>query len=137
MTAGDVCHLHPDRAAAERCGALMGGAPDLVRLENHTARVYRVLWSLSDVAGGELRETGAPAGTASREAPRRRSELAGERPHKRPCGGARRLGAADGGRSLTVTWADVERAVSGRPGRRPRNGRVWDGDSPRAVTPLV
>ena len=51
VTAGDVCHLHPDRAAAERCGALMGGAPDLVRLENHTARVYRVLWSLSDVAG--------------------------------------------------------------------------------------
>ena len=32
VTAGDVCHLHPDRAAAERCGALMGGAPDLVRL---------------------------------------------------------------------------------------------------------
>ncbi len=56
VTAGDVCHLHPDRAAAERCGALMGGAPDLVRLEKHTARVYRVLWSLSDVAGGELRK---------------------------------------------------------------------------------
>ena len=33
VTAGDVCHLHPDRAAAERCGALMGGDPDLVRLE--------------------------------------------------------------------------------------------------------
>ena len=29
---------------------------DLVRLENHTARVYRVLWSLSDVDGGELRK---------------------------------------------------------------------------------
>ena len=127
VTAGDVCHLHPDRAAAERCGALMGGAPDLVRLEKHTARVYRVLWSLSDVAGGEL-ETGAPAGTATRKAPRRRSELAGERPHKRLCGGARRLGAADGGRSMTATRADVERAVSGRPGRGPRNGRVWDGD---------
>ena len=25
VTAGDVCHLHPARAAAERCGALMGG----------------------------------------------------------------------------------------------------------------
>ena len=56
VTAGDVCHLHPDRAAAERCGALMGGDPDLVRLEKHTARVYRVLWSLSDMAGGELRK---------------------------------------------------------------------------------
>ena len=86
---------------------------------------------------GRATETGAPAGTATREAPRRRSELAGERPHKRPCGGARRLGAADGGRSMTATRADVERAVSGRPGRGPRNGRVWDGDCPRAVTPLV
>ena len=61
VTAGDVCHLHPDRASAERCGALMGGDPDLVRLEKHTARVYRVLWSLSDVAGGELRKPAPPA----------------------------------------------------------------------------
>ena len=60
VTAGDVCHLHPDRASAERCGALMGGDPDLVRLEKHTARVYRVLWSLSDVAGGELRKPVPP-----------------------------------------------------------------------------
>ena len=29
---------------------------------------------------------------------------------------------------MTATRADVERAVSGRPGRGPRNGRVWDGD---------
>ena len=29
---------------------------------------------------------------------------------------------------MTATWADVERAVSGRPGRGPRNGRVWHGD---------
>ena len=36
VTAGDVCHLHPDRAAAERCGALMGGAPDLVRLDKRS-----------------------------------------------------------------------------------------------------
>lgn len=60
VTAGDVCHLHPDRAATERCGALMGGDPDLVRLEKHTARVYRVLWSLSDVAGGRLRKPAPP-----------------------------------------------------------------------------
>ena len=62
VTAGDVCYLHPDRAAAERCGALMGGDPDLVRLEKHTARVYRVLWSLSDMAGGELRKPAPPPG---------------------------------------------------------------------------
>jgi len=61
VTAGDVGHMHPDRASAERCGALMGGDPDLVRLEKHTARVYRVLWSLSDVAGGKLRKPVPPA----------------------------------------------------------------------------
>ena len=128
VTAGDVCHLHGDRAAAERCGALMGGAPDLVRLENHTARVYRVLWSLSDVAGGELRKPAPPPAPPPAKRPGAVRSWPGDRPHKRPCGGARRLGAADGGRSLTVTWADVERAVSGRSGRGPRNGRVWDGD---------
>ena len=32
---------------------------------------------------------------------------------------------------MTATRADVERAVSGRPGRGPRNGRVWD-DAVRA-----
>ena len=48
-------------------------------------------------------ETGTPAGTATSEATRHRSNLAGEPPHKRPCGGARRLGAADGGRSMTPT----------------------------------
>ena len=123
--------------AAERCGTLMGGAPDLVRLENQPSRVYPGAVVPFGRGRGRATETGAPAGTATREAPRRRSELAGERPHKRPCGGARRLGAADGGRSMTATRADVERAVSGRPGRGPRNGRVWDGDCPRAVTPLV
>ena len=53
---------------------------------------------------GRATETDAPAGTGTGEAPRRRSELAGERPHKRPCGGARRLGAADGGRSIVDPW---------------------------------
>ena len=28
LTAGDVCHLHEDRAAADRCGVLLGGEPD-------------------------------------------------------------------------------------------------------------
>ena len=55
VTRGDVCHLHADRESAERCGALLGGVPDLVRLENHTERVYRVVWSLSDASGGKLR----------------------------------------------------------------------------------
>ena len=26
MTLGDVCHVHADRAPAERCGVLLGGA---------------------------------------------------------------------------------------------------------------
>lgn len=32
LTRGDVCHLHEDRGEAERCGALLGGVPELVRL---------------------------------------------------------------------------------------------------------
>lgn len=32
-TRGAVCHVHTDRAAAERCGALLGGPPDPVKLE--------------------------------------------------------------------------------------------------------
>ncbi len=55
LTRGDVCHVHGTRAAAERCGAAVEGAPDLVRLERCTERVWRVLWSLSDTAGGKLR----------------------------------------------------------------------------------
>ena len=65
LTRGDVCHVHADRAAAERCGAALGGTPDLVRLERISRYVYRVAWSLSDVAGGELRRPPvepAPAG---------------------------------------------------------------------------
>lgn len=73
VTAGDVCHLHPDRASTERCGALMGGDPDLVRLEKHTARVYRVLWSLSDVAGGKLRKPASPPAPPSAKRPGVRS----------------------------------------------------------------
>ena len=34
--------LHADRAAAERCGVLLGGAPELVRLEEVRPGVYRV-----------------------------------------------------------------------------------------------
>ena len=60
LTRADVCHLHEDRVDAERCGALLEGVPDLVRLENQSERVYRVLWSLSEASGGELRRV-APA----------------------------------------------------------------------------
>ena len=57
LTRGDVCHVHADRTAAERCGAAVEGraVPDLVRLERYSPRVYKVTWSLSDAAGGELR----------------------------------------------------------------------------------
>ena len=69
LTRGDVCHVHADRVAAERCGAALGGAPDLVRLERYSARVYKVQWSLSDTSGGELRrppaEPAPPAGAVS------------------------------------------------------------------------
>ena len=48
-----MCHLHADRAAAEH-GAVLGGAPDLIRVAAISPRVFRVVWSLSDAAGGTL-----------------------------------------------------------------------------------
>lgn len=54
LTRADVCHLHADRGGAERCGVRLGGKPDLVRLAAVSPRVYRVIWSLSAAAGGEL-----------------------------------------------------------------------------------
>ena len=60
LTRADVCHLHANRDGAERCGELIGGAPDLVRLERRSERVWRVLWSLSDSAGGNLRPRPPP-----------------------------------------------------------------------------
>ena len=47
LTRGDVCHVHADRAAAERCGVLLGRAPELVRLDEVRPAVYRATWSLS------------------------------------------------------------------------------------------
>ena len=55
LTRGDVCHLYADRAAAERCGVRLGGAPELIRLDEIRPAVYRVTWSLSDAASGRLR----------------------------------------------------------------------------------
>ena len=54
LTRGAVCHVHADRAGAERCGVLLGGAPELVRLHEVRPAVYRVAWSLSSAASGRL-----------------------------------------------------------------------------------
>ena len=72
LTRGDVCHVHGTRAAAERCGAeAVEGAPDLVQMERYSERVYKVAWSLSDTAGGELRRPPAePAPAGAFNAPR-------------------------------------------------------------------
>ena len=42
LNPSDVCHVHADRAAAERRGVLLGGAPELVRLDEVRPAVYRV-----------------------------------------------------------------------------------------------
>ena len=55
LTRGDVCHLHAERGDAERCGVLLGGTPELVRLDEVRPAVYRVVWSLSTAASGRLR----------------------------------------------------------------------------------
>ena len=60
LTRSDVCHLHENRREAELCGALLGGAPDLVRLDEIRPRVFVVAWSLSATADGRLRRPAAP-----------------------------------------------------------------------------
>lgn len=55
LTRSDVCHLHTDRSSAEACGALLGGTPDLVSLDEIRPRVFEVTWSLSTAADGRLR----------------------------------------------------------------------------------
>ncbi len=70
LTRSDLCHVHGTRAAAERCGAAVEGAPDLVRLERYSQRVYKVAWSLSDTAGGELRRPPVEQPAGAFNAPR-------------------------------------------------------------------
>ena len=56
LTRSDVCHVHADRAAAERCGVLLGGAARAGPARRGPARgFYRVAWSLSSAASGRLR----------------------------------------------------------------------------------
>ena len=52
----ELCHLHPTRGAAEACGVLRPGAPELVavRAEADRQRIYRVVYSLSHTAAGRL-----------------------------------------------------------------------------------
>ena len=57
LTRADVCHFHDTRDGAELCGTEHGGVPELVKLERCSERVYRVVWSLSDTAGGRLRRS--------------------------------------------------------------------------------
>ena len=74
VTRGDVCHLHRARDAAERCGAGFDGTPDLIRVAaiKRLGRVYRVVWSLSDTAGGTLRARRRRPGIPSPAEPARR-----------------------------------------------------------------
>ena len=76
LTRGDVCHVHADRAAAERCGVLLGGAPELVRLD-------------------EVRTRGLPRGVVAAE---RR-----ERPATLPPPGSRQARPRAGPRTEPVT----------------------------------
>ena len=70
LTRSDVCHVHADRAAAERCGVLLGGAPELVRLDKVRPAVYRVAWSLSSAASGRLRRSTGASGATKDESNR-------------------------------------------------------------------
>ena len=55
LTRADVLSLHESRDEAERYGVEHGRAPELVKLRRRSERVFEVVWSLSDTAGGRLR----------------------------------------------------------------------------------
>ena len=61
--------MHANRAAAERCGVLLGGALQLVRLDEVRPAVYHVAWSLSAAACGRLRRRATGAGAELQAAP--------------------------------------------------------------------
>ena len=76
LTRGDVCHVHADRAAAERCGILPGRAPELVRLDEVRPAVYRATWSLSSSGlTAYLSKPGTSTSTRSRSASAKTTEL--------------------------------------------------------------
>ena len=68
LTRADLCHVHADRAAAKPCGVLLGGTPELVRLDEVRRAVYCVAWSLSSATSGRLcrRPPGRRSSTGSR-----------------------------------------------------------------------
>ena len=78
LTRGDVCHLHADRDEAEQCGVEHGGVPELVKLERRSERVWRVVWSLSDASGGELRRPAPVQAAAPFNTPRLTGSVGGE-----------------------------------------------------------
>lgn len=59
LTRADVHHVCETRDEAEQCGVEQGRAPELVKLKKRSERVFEVVWSLSDAAGGRLRRSTA------------------------------------------------------------------------------
>ena len=53
----DLCHLHDACGAAVECGISRPGDPELVAVTvSDRSRLYRVAWSLSHTADGQLRK---------------------------------------------------------------------------------
>ena len=76
LTRGDVCHVHADRAAAERCGVLLRRAPEPFRLDEVRPAVYRATWSLSSAGlTAYLSKPGTSTSTRSRSASAKTTEL--------------------------------------------------------------
>ena len=57
LTRADVLSVYGSRGEAEQYGAEHGGVPELVKLKRRSERVFEVVWSLSDTAGGRLRRS--------------------------------------------------------------------------------
>ena len=112
-----MCHVHADRAATERCGVLLGGAPELVRLDEVRPAVYRVAWSLSSAASGR---------------PRRRTPGLGNHAGDVPCRAPG--GPAQGGRAVRPPSLDLKPSRGFTPAMLRSTRRPW-GRVPRRRGP--
>ena len=115
--AGSICYL---LCRAMESGALAPTCPhcldELTRYNDWPA-----------VAGGELRKPAPPPAPPPEKLPGAVRSGPGNVRRSGPVAARAAWERLTGGRFMTATWVNVERAVPGR-GRGPGNGWVWDGD---------
>ena len=128
LTRSDVCHVHADRAAAERCGVLLGGAPELVRLDK--VRPAVLPRGVVAVERSERPATSPPPGLALGQPCWRRAVSSARRAstgrtHRPPCAGAGSVVNRCGGGWSAVADAPSAPGQRDHPPRQVSRSRVF------------